>query len=244
MSEEDLTIDHILRNWEFDTDIVTTRLVKKEEREVVQLRVDMGLLQMETVGRPDGTRPYDADSVLDWILEREKHGEADFRLTFPQCMEVDREFSQFYHRRICWMQLKEFAKAANDAGHTLSLMDACLRHSPNQDWTFSHEQHRPFVVFHRTQSLALQRVREGENAEQAIAEINKGLKTIEDFYETYQIEEDFNDDELVKRLIDIREELRERFAIGKTLEEQLDEAVGSEQFELAARLRDEIKKRK
>ncbi len=140
--------------------------------------------------------------------------------------------------------MKRFAEAARDADHTLALMDACMRHSPNQEWTLSHEQHRPFVIFHRTQSLALQRVSESENAEQAIEEINSGLKLIEDFYSTYEIEEDFEDDELVKRLIEIREDLRDRFEVGQTLEERLDEAVASEQFELAARLRDEIKKRK
>jgi len=89
----------------------------------------------------------------------------------------------------------------------------------------------------------LQRVSEGENAEMAIEEINAGLKMIADFYDTYEIEEDFNDDELVKRLVDIREDLRNRFEVGKTLEEQLAEAVETEQFELAARLRDELKNR-
>ncbi len=244
MSDEDLTIDRILDNWNFNTGVVTTRHLKHEGREVIQLRIDMGLLQMETSGRPDGQTPHDCQSILHWIqtLETEDLNEP-FRLDFNQCMEVDREFAQFYHRRICWMQLKEFARAVGDADHTLALMDACLRHSPNQDWSYSHEQHRPFVIFHRTQSLALQRVSEGENAEMAIEEINAGLKMIADFYDTYEIEEDFNDDELVKRLVDIREDLRNRFEVGKTLEEQLAEAVETEQFELAARLRDELKNR-
>lgn len=243
MADKDLTIDHILKDWEFSPDMVTTRIISHGDRQVIQLRVDMGLLQMEVEGRPDGDRPYGYASTLDWIHGRELE-EKEFQLDFEQCMSVDREFSQFYHRRICWIQLKRFAEAARDADHTLALMDACMRHSPNQEWTLSHEQHRPFVIFHRTQSLALQRVSESENAEQAIEEINSGLKLIEDFYSTYEIEEDFEDDELVKRLIEIREDLRDRFEVGQTLEERLDEAVASEQFELAARLRDEIKKRK
>lgn len=242
-SNPDLLIDQILQDWPFNPEIVTTRLVSDGDRQVIQLRVDMGVLQMETTGRPDGDRPLGHASMLDWLQARELAGE-EFQLEFEQCMAVDREFSQFYHRRICWIQLKQFAEAARDADHTLALMDASLRHSPNQEWTLSHEQHRPFVIFHRTQSLALQRVSEGEDAEQAIVELNLGLKMIEDFYETYEIEEDFEDDELVKRLIEIREDLRDRFEVGKTLEERLNEAVESEQFELAARLRDEINKRK
>lgn len=243
MADKDLTIDHILEDWTFSPDMVTTRVISNGKRQVIQLRVDMGLLQMEVEGRPDGDKPFGFVSTLDWIRGRELD-EDEFKLDFEQCMAVDREFSQFYHRRICWIQLKKFAEAARDANHTLALMDACMRHSPNQEWTLSHEQHRPFVIFHRTQSLALQRVSEGENAEQAIEEINAGLKLIEDFFDTYEIEEDYEDDELVKRLIEIREDLRDRFEVGQTLEERLEEAVASEQFELAARLRDEIQKRK
>lgn len=242
-SRPDLLIDHVLSDWPFSPEMVTTRLVHDGQRQVIQLRVDMGLLQMETQGRPDGDRPFGHASTLDWIHSRELT-ETEFQLDFDQCMAVDREFAQFYHRRICWIQLKRFAEAASDADHTLALMDACLRHSPNQDWTLSHEQHRPFVIFHRTQALALQRVSEGEDAEQAIVEINNGLTLIEQFYETYEIEEDFEDDELVKRLVDIREDLRDRFEVGKTLQERLNDAIESEQFELAARLRDEINRKK
>lgn len=241
--QPELLIDRVLQDWPFNPEKVSTRLVDSGLRQVIQLRVDMGLLQMETAGRPDGDRPFGHESTLAWMLAREAT-EEEFHLDIDQCIAVDREFAQFYHRRICWIQLKRFAEAASDADHTLALMDACLRHSPSQEWTLTHEQHRPFVIFHRTQALALQRVSEGEDAEQAIVEINLGLKMIEDFYETYEIEEDYEDDELVKRLIDIREDLRDRFEVGKTLEERLNEAVEAEEFELAARLRDEINRRK
>jgi protein-arginine kinase activator protein McsA len=62
-------------------------------------------------------------------------------------------------------------------------------------------------------------------------------------FEEYGAEESFEDDELAKRLIELREELRERFEVGKTLAEQLSDAIDREQYELAARLRDEIAQR-
>ena len=55
--------------------------------------------------------------------------------------------------------------------------------------------------------------------------------------------EAYEEDEMVARLIHLRESLRKEYHVGKTLEEQLAEAVANEQYELAARLRDKIKNR-
>ena len=47
-------LDEILRDWGFDPHTLSVRLVKNDEgRDVIQMRVDLGVLQMETQGRPD-----------------------------------------------------------------------------------------------------------------------------------------------------------------------------------------------
>jgi len=45
----------------------------------------------------------------------------------------------------------------------------------------------------------------------------------------------------VRRLEEMRESVRERYEVGRTLDEQLAEAIRAEDYELAARLRDEIR---
>lgn len=245
MPRKNLTLDRILAGWDFDPSQPSARLVKHPDgREVLQLRVDLGVLQMEIQGRPDGSRPYDCPTILDWMLRREQQVDPEFKLSVDECLEVDREFAQYYHRRICWIELKSFGRAATDASHTLALMDACLRHAPDQAWAMLHEQHRPFVIFQRAQSLALQRVQEGGDPAAALEELNAGLSLIRNFYDTYELEQEYEDDELVQRLIQVRESLREKFEIGQTLDEQLAEAVANENFELAAVLRDRIRDRR
>src|SRR5262249_41241489 len=131
-----------------------------------------------------------------------------------------------------------------DADHTLAFMDLCKAHSPDEQWTLSHEQYRPFVLFHRTQAAALSQLDENQGGpESAIQEINAGLDRMKKLFEEYEAEEEFEDDELVARLIELRESLREQFSIGRTLSEQLADAIKTEQYELAARLRDEIANR-
>ncbi len=53
----------------------------------------------------------------------------------------------------------------------------------------------------------------------------------------------FEDDELVQRLVELRDTLREQYDLKPSLNEQLAKAVETEQYELAARLRDEITRR-
>jgi protein-arginine kinase activator protein McsA len=55
--------------------------------------------------------------------------------------------------------------------------------------------------------------------------------------------EQYDDDELVTRLLETRETLRQKHEVGKTLQEQLAEAIASEQYEVAARIRDELNRR-
>ncbi|MEI7863439.1 MAG: DNA helicase UvrBC, partial [Planctomycetota bacterium] len=54
-------IDTLLKGWEFQPGEVSARLVKaRNGREVLQMRVDMGMLQMEADLRPDGGHPHGA----------------------------------------------------------------------------------------------------------------------------------------------------------------------------------------
>ena len=236
-------IDKILKDWPFDSDHLSVRLVDGDDgREIIQMRIDMGLLQLETQGRPDGTRPFGNETVYHHLVSRQKSDDNEFVMDDEQCNEIDREFVQFYHRRICWLTLRKFDHAVRDADHTLALMDFCRAHSPDEEWTMSHEQYRPFVLFHRTQASALAAVEE-ENPEAAIQNINEGLDNFRTFFECYDAEDHFEEDELVKRLVELRESMREQFEVGKTLHEQLADAVAAEQYELAARLRDELAQR-
>ena len=129
--------------------------------------------------------------------------------------------------------------AAKDADHSLAFMDFVREHSPDEEWILSHEQYRPFVLFHRVQASALAAL-DDDGPELAIAEINKGLDAFHDLFLQYDAEDQFENDELVVRLRDMRESVRKRFELGDTLDEQLAEAVKSENYELAAELRDKM----
>ncbi len=244
-------LDRILSQWSYEPNAVKVRVVQGDDgRDVIQMRVDMGVLQLEIEGRPDGSWPYGYRSYYDYLLSQELLDEA-FELSEEQSAEVDREFIQYYHRRVCWLTLRAFDRAVKDADHPLALMDFCLAHSSDEEWTISHEQYRPFVLFHRIQAAALDRL-ENQAPEAAIEELNHGLQQLrelfdegeEEFDVDEQADERFEDHVLVARLVELRESLRSHYHVGRTLEERLQEAVDTEQYELAAELRDEMARRR
>jgi hypothetical protein len=289
-------IDHILKSWPYEPSTLSVRIRQGGDgRDVLQMRLDLGLLQLETDGRPDGTRPGGKNTYLDHLLDLEARWEPDespddsssapefdaspeseeespassgavyrnepefdasleseeesepadgFRMTEEQCREADREFVQYYHRRLCWLAMREFGKAMVDADHTLRLMDFCRDHSPDEEWTMTHEQYRPFVLFHRTQAAALAQLEAGKGAEASVEAINEGLELIKEVFVDHEAEEEYEGDELVVRLVEMREGLRKQFDVGNTLEEQLRDAVANERYELAAKLRDELAQRR
>ena len=146
---------------------------------------------------------------------------------------------QYYHRRLCWLSLREYRRAAKDADHSLAFMDFVREHSPDEEWTLSHEQYRPFVLFHRVQASSLAALQDS-GPEAAISEINRGLGQFRDLFARYDAVEQYDEDELVKRLHEMRESVRQRYEVGRTLDEQLAEAIRAENYELAATIRDKI----
>jgi hypothetical protein len=237
-------IDQILKQWKFEPGEVSARLIRGGDgRELLQMRIDMGVMQLEVDNRPDGARPGGAETYFDYLLALAIREGDSFVLDEEQCVEADREFVQFYQRRICWLALREFGRAVRDADHSLAMMDFVRNVSPSDEWTASHEQYRPFILFHRTQAEALAAL-EDSGPEAAVEAVNRGSARLKECFADAGDEADsMEEEELVARLDELRESVREHYHLGRTLNEQLADAVAAEEFEKAARLRDEIAKR-
>ncbi len=248
-------IDDALHDWPYEPDpgeVLAREVRARDGRTVVQIRVELGLLQLETEGRPDGVRPHGFATYLDYLRHRAAgRGLAPGGKSPPwtmgdaQCVEADREFVQFHHRRVAWLSLQKYERALLDADHTLALMDFVRRHGGTPEYIASHERFRGLVLFHRTRAaaaIALERRRPDE----AIDAVHEGAERLTAHQKSWDAEHE--DDEtpnaaLLEQLGLLESEIRKNFEVAKTLREQLDEAVASEDYETAARLRDQIRAR-
>jgi hypothetical protein len=237
-------LDRLLRAWPFDPGKpVVRQATGADGRRVLQMRVDMGVLQLETTGRPDGERPHGFATYYDYLVSAAFDEGTDFTLGEERQLEVDREFYQFYHRRICWLTLNEYAAAAADADHTLRLMDFSSANAADREWALVHEQYRPYVMFQQTQATALTRL-QADHPEEAVRVIDEGLQSLASLFAQHDAEEMFDEDVFVVKLREMQTSIKSHFHLGPSLAEQLAEAVAAEQYELAAKLRDRMARRR
>ncbi|HYO24747.1 MAG TPA: DNA helicase UvrBC [Lacipirellulaceae bacterium] len=243
MSEVPRDLTSLLRAWEFvPGKPVVRRVAADDGRDLLQMRVDMGVLQLETTGRPDGERPQGFPTMYDFLVAAAFDEGPGFELTEERRIEIDREFYQFYHRRICWLALQDYERAAADAEHTLRLMDFTSANAADRQWAVMHEQYRPFVMFHHVQSRALTQLKANDPAA-AVSVIAGGLEAMAKLFAQHDAEEHFDEDLFVVKLREMQESIKTQFALGPSLSEQLAAAIAGEQYELAARLRDKLARR-
>ena len=258
-------IDDALRGWPYEhasNEVAAREVRTRDGRTVVQIRIDLGLIQMELEGRPDGARPRGFATYLDYLRNRARRHrrrppdsigglQPAWAMSREHCAEADRELVQFYHRRVALLSLQYYEHALRDADHSLALMDFIAEHGPDLDYVLRHEKLRGGVLFDRAQASAALAL-EGCRPEAAIEAIHDGIKQLDhhradmqDLDEPDEFDPDLPADEpdtqLTERLRRLEFEIRNHFEVAKTLREQLDEAVEREDYEGAARLRDQIR---
>jgi len=85
-------ISPVLRGWDYEPGTISVRKITGlDGRPKLQMRLDLGLLQMELSGRPDGLRPHGHESLLDYFEsllqahEAQSGSDAGFALVTEQC---------------------------------------------------------------------------------------------------------------------------------------------------------------
>ena len=93
----DHDIGHLLNNWDFEPDEFLARRIQADDgSEKIQIRIDMGILQLETAGRPDGALPFGYSSLLDYhVAQIEASKEDEFTFDEDQCENLFQEAWQF-----------------------------------------------------------------------------------------------------------------------------------------------------
>src|SRR5438046_4243640 len=132
-----LDLNTILKDWPHESGSIKVRKIAGlDGREKLQLRVDLGVLQMEMIGRPDGRRPHNCESLLEYHQRRAirvaEKGE-DYELTPEECAELQQEGIQYYHRYLSLFQINDFAGVVRDTQRNLDLFDFVIGHTDRED---------------------------------------------------------------------------------------------------------------
>jgi hypothetical protein len=237
-----LDISHILRDWPHRDGRVTVRKITSDNgRELIQLRLDMGLLQMELLGRPDGQKPHGRESLLDYHERQltawrdEKGSDEGFSLNEDDCAQLRAEGVMYYHRYLAQFVLGDFASVVGDSGRNLRMFDFCQRYAAERSDRFACEQYRPYVLMMRARGQAhLELDRNASKA--ALAAVTEGIALIEAFYRDLGQEELIDGSGEISLLRVMAKDIETKIPVDpvQRLREKLAAAVAEERYEEAA----------
>jgi hypothetical protein len=246
-------ISHLLDQWDYQPgQVVVRKFVGKDGQEKIQLRIDLGLMQMNAQGRPDGRRPFGHATLFDFQLarleqHRAKHEGSDegFTLTSEDCAKLQMESFQYHHRYICLLQLEDYSGVVRDTTRNLKMFDFVEEYADSDELAWNLQQFRPQVLMLQTRAAASQYLQDDEYAT-ATKEIQAGIGRIREFYEERSRHEQAAHCPEIAGLehwlgeIDRKRPLTKR----EQLERDLTDAVQEEDYERAARVRDALRKLK
>lgn len=246
-----LDLDELLDGWTTTPGEISARLIYgRDGAELIQLRVDLGVMQMFPDARPDGLLHRGFDTVLALV-------EHEIRLSNPTLgpqdwQELERELFQTNYRRLALTAIAEEAlrrqdpnaartaltRAIRDCDHGIRALDLLDEYRGGGPWTL-----RPTLVFNRGR-LTVQLLVLEDRVEDAVEEAERWAATMEQILAELGAEaDDRRRDPGVTFLRNLARNLRRDYGIDKTLHEQLEEAIENEDFEAAARLRDQLRRR-
>lgn len=236
-------LSELLRDWPYEPGQLQVRKIEGADgRPKIQLRLDMGVLQMEVTGRPDGQTPEDCESLHDFHQQRAKNVGAGFQLTPDEIGDMQAEGIQYYHRYLAFFQMGDWQSVVRDTKRNLDMFTFVAKYAPGEELSWSVQQFRPYVLMMNTRAkahLALDK----DDMESAIALVEKGIASIERFLRDSAHDDEDGDNAEATSLREWLKELREKKPLSplEKLRREMEQAVNSEQYERAAKLRDEIK---
>lgn len=243
-------ISEIIRDWEYQPGQTSARKIKgKDGKEKIQLRVELGLLQMETKGRPDGKRPYGKASLLEYYLSkleeyRAKHGSTmGFKLDKDECEDLYREALQYYQRYLSLFSLKDYQGVVRDTERNLKAHNLAESYAVDEEYRRIFTKYVPYIIMMNAKAKTLINL-DKKQYNKALTETKRGIQRIDEFFKNRGQSELSEKSEEIASLRELGEEIRRKKPLTELdkLKLDLEEAVKREDFEKAAKLRDAIRR--
>jgi hypothetical protein len=238
----------ILDGWEYEPGKISVRkIIGRDGYEKIQTRVDLGLLQLEPVGRPDGRRPYGYDSMLTFFETRlQDHiarsgDDAGFVLLPEDCRDLRHEVHLCYQRYLSLFVLEEYQGVERDTEWNLRLIELCRRYAETEYDRTALEAQWGYVLMMHTRAKVYQAL-DAKHFDTALALLEHGRQRLLEWESAQERADDESAAPELEVLDALREEVFERMPADAVprLEWELNEALADEDYERAAELRDRL----
>lgn len=238
----------ILDGWEFEPGKISVRkIIGRDGREKIQTRIDLGVLQLECCGRPDGQRPQGCESLLEYHDQRlrehiEIYGDDDdFVLSPEDCRDLRHEAYLYYQRYLSAFVLEEYDAVERDTARNLRVVELCERYAAREMDRAALRAQRAYVTMMNCRArayLALQNRR----FDAALSTVAEGLRTLHALHSPDEDDESCSCAREIQTLKNLRQEILEKMPSDAParLQAELQAALRREDYETAARIRDQL----
>ena len=239
-------IAHLLSDWEYDPDSSVRFVDGDDGRQVLQVRLALGIEQYELDGRPDGVEPFGRETVLQEIEFRiekfvNEHGEdGGFSIDRDSFILMQNEGILYYYRYLLLFQIGDYERTSRDTEHNLAICRLVEKYCTNKEDRNSLLQYKPYII--RVNALSRSMLSLANNdKEKALETISSAIEEIESSKAISSMVYKFEKDRSLEQLRGTLEQLK-KFRVGEVerLEAQLEDAVANEDYERAVKLRDKI----
>ncbi len=236
----------ILDGWEYEPGKISVRkIIGQDGHEKIQTRVDLGLLQFEPLGRPDGRRPYGCDSMLTFIETRlQEHiacsgGDHGFILLPEDCRDLRHEAHLFYQRYLSLFVLEEYEGVECDTARNARLIELCRQYAETEYDRTALEAQWGYVAMMHTRAKVYQAMDAGK-FNTALSHLEDGRRRLLEWESSEERDADESAAPELEVLDALREEVFERMPANAParLEWELSQALADEDYERAAELRE------
>ena len=244
----EMDITQAMRGWAFEPGQVNVRLIRGNDgKPKLQLRLDLGLLQMELDGRPDGKRPHRHPTELAFhkkrlaVHQKRTGSDAGFALTPSDCQALREESAMFYHRYLSLFVLEQYEAVIRDTQHNLDVLEICGRYGKSDYDRMCLEQYRPYILMMNVRAKACEALKKGY-VQTAVAYLRGGIKQIAHVAPREHRREFLRSSNEARILLDMLKQIRSQLPADprEILNKRLAEAVKAEKYEEAATLRDQL----
>lgn len=226
-------------------------LEKKAEESRGPARTDQSEREQGGVtGDAPGARPTDDDEVEEDgaagpVADRGRDEDDRLVLTPDDCRALRDEAAQYYHRYVALLILEDFEGVVRDTTRNLRVLDLCAKFAEADEDRATLEQFRPYIMMMRARALASQSLRDNET-KAAVVAIDEGLEALKKYYTDQGEPDSFPSSNEAQALQEMRDALMPKLpstppSQAAELRRRLQHAIDTENYELAAILRDELR---
>lgn len=185
-----IDLSNTLQEWPYEPDKISVRKILGVDDSVkIQQRVELGFIQMEYEGRPDGVKPNGLASFLGFIEKKlQQHAKAKTRekrfvLSPEDCSALRIEAGLFYKRFVALFVLEEHKLVQRDVSHVLQIADLLGEYADEKERM---EEYRPYLLMMLARAQAYE-ASEANEIPTAIAHLRRGIMDLKHFFERHEM---------------------------------------------------------